>query len=101
MCIVTCHVCSLFFFTGTATTEIYTYLHTLSLHDALPISLPGVAGSSLTKSPPLRKKKNAPLLHPPDRHALRFQQRRHSVRADQMPGADRDQQRPQIGRAHV
>src|SRR3546814_3930178 len=26
-----------FFFTDTATTEIYTYLHTLSLHDALPI----------------------------------------------------------------
>src|SRR3546814_7905165 len=27
-----------FFFKDTATTEIYTYLHTLSLHDALPIS---------------------------------------------------------------
>src|SRR3546814_5813072 len=27
------------FFNDTATTEIYTYLHTLSLHDALPISL--------------------------------------------------------------
>src|SRR3546814_15781929 len=26
------------FFNDTATTEIYTYLHTLSLHDALPIS---------------------------------------------------------------
>src|SRR3546814_5882215 len=26
-----------FFFTDTATTEIYTYRHTLSLHDALPI----------------------------------------------------------------
>src|SRR3546814_13972087 len=31
-------VCSFsFFFNDTATTEIYTYLHTLSLHDALPI----------------------------------------------------------------
>src|SRR3546814_17306518 len=29
-------LCS-FFFNDTATTEIYTYLHTLSLHDALPI----------------------------------------------------------------
>src|SRR3546814_11770190 len=29
-----------FFFNDTATTEIYTYLHTLSLHDALPICLP-------------------------------------------------------------
>src|SRR3546814_21173830 len=27
----------LFFFKDTATTEIYTYLHTLALHDALPI----------------------------------------------------------------
>src|SRR3546814_15035115 len=33
-----CHHCSFFFFIDTATTEIYTYLHTLSLHDALPIS---------------------------------------------------------------
>src|SRR3546814_14543734 len=29
----------LFFFNDTATTEIYTYRHTLSLHDALPICL--------------------------------------------------------------
>src|SRR3546814_16819274 len=29
----------IFFFNDTATTEIYTYLHTLSLHDALPIYL--------------------------------------------------------------
>src|SRR3546814_17046849 len=28
----------IFFFIATATTEIYTYVHTLSLHDALPIS---------------------------------------------------------------
>src|SRR3546814_18225410 len=29
--------CFIFFFNDTATTEIYTYCHTLSLHDALPI----------------------------------------------------------------
>src|SRR3546814_6786828 len=29
----------MFFFNDTATTELYTYCHTLSLHDALPISL--------------------------------------------------------------
>src|SRR3546814_21175107 len=29
-----------FFFNYTRTTELYTYLHTLSLHDALPISSP-------------------------------------------------------------
>src|SRR5688572_15331805 len=31
-----CHICSFFFFSDTAATEIYT----LSLHDALPISRP-------------------------------------------------------------
>src|SRR3546814_6298185 len=31
-------LCRFFFFNESATTEIYTYLHTLSLHDALPIS---------------------------------------------------------------
>src|SRR3546814_12673025 len=36
--------CALFFFNDTATTEIYTYCHTLSLHDALPISLRGHPG---------------------------------------------------------
>src|SRR3546814_7503531 len=30
--------CFCFFFNDTATTEIYTYWHTLSLHDALPIA---------------------------------------------------------------
>src|SRR3546814_12511332 len=37
---------SCFFFNDTATTEIYTYLHTLSLHDALPIyrAVPGPEG---------------------------------------------------------
>src|SRR3546814_17628387 len=42
--------CSLFFcflFNDTATTEIYTYLHTRSLHDALPILLPSLTGDDL------------------------------------------------------
>src|SRR3546814_16127192 len=34
-----CCVLMFFFVNDTATTEIYTYLHTLSLHDALPIFL--------------------------------------------------------------
>src|SRR3546814_18669359 len=35
-----CHsVVLLFFFNDTATTEIYTYVHTRALHDALPISV--------------------------------------------------------------
>src|SRR3546814_15173851 len=33
-----CYVDFYFFFNATATSEIYTYCHTLSLHDALPIS---------------------------------------------------------------
>src|SRR3546814_20343252 len=33
-----CYLRFVFFFNDTATTEIYTYGHTLSLHDALPIS---------------------------------------------------------------
>src|SRR3546814_17199736 len=33
----------MFFLNDTATTEIYTYRHTLSLHDALPISITGSA----------------------------------------------------------
>src|SRR3546814_10672015 len=39
---------NLFFFNDTATTEIYTYGHTLSLHDALPIF--GFAPSKIRKS---------------------------------------------------
>src|SRR3546814_16752847 len=34
---VACVFFSFFFFNDTATPQIYTYLHTLSLHDALPI----------------------------------------------------------------
>src|SRR5213594_5110493 len=37
--------CFLFFFNDTATTEIYTSVHTLSLHDALPICPGGGAAS--------------------------------------------------------
>src|SRR3546814_13159494 len=41
-----------FFFNDTATTEIYTYRHTLSLHDALPISNLKVEKTPKTFSPP-------------------------------------------------
>src|SRR3546814_19922946 len=37
ICIFHILISGIFFFNDTATTEIYTYLHTLSLHDALPI----------------------------------------------------------------
>src|SRR3546814_13462618 len=40
MCLSFVIITYFFFFNDTATTEIYTYRHTLSLHDALPISIP-------------------------------------------------------------
>src|SRR3546814_2373161 len=43
-----CVVYIWFFFSATATTEIYTYCHTLSLHDALPILL--VAGDGAVEN---------------------------------------------------
>src|SRR3546814_15245188 len=36
--------CFFLFFNDTATTDIYTYVHTLSLHDALPIYHPFLVG---------------------------------------------------------
>src|SRR3546814_1147096 len=47
-------VCTLFFFNDTATTEIYTYCHTLSLHDALPIL--STDGPTLTERLPEDKR---------------------------------------------
>src|SRR3546814_5735519 len=48
------HFC--FVFNDTATTEIYTYLHTLSLHDALPIS--GSASRSRRRTAPSAAPRN-------------------------------------------
>src|SRR5439155_24512156 len=59
----------LFFFNDTATTEIYT----LSLHDALPISL--VLGAAQAGA-------RAPLPDPPARHRRRRQHRADRARAD-------------------
>src|SRR3546814_11968986 len=46
----------IFFYNDTATTDIYTYLHTLSLHDALPVSVtmrpPGPVPVSVLRSMP-------------------------------------------------
>src|SRR3546814_18110901 len=46
--------CFYFFFNATPTTVIYTYFHTLSLHDALPISAPfrrGIQGQRFVAGP--------------------------------------------------
>src|SRR3546814_10198399 len=42
----------IFFFNDTATTDIYTYCHTLSLHDALPIFSSRPVGSPIRVVPP-------------------------------------------------
>src|SRR3546814_4495202 len=55
---------SSFVFKDTATTEIYTYGHTLSLHDALPISLPRAAHETAQARRPRRPRS-------PRWHALR------------------------------
>src|SRR3546814_15248065 len=59
LCVFVCSCCECFlvFFNDAATTEIYTYLHTLSLLDALPISgwpgpsrvLPGRSDSGISR----------------------------------------------------
>src|SRR3546814_20519398 len=50
--------CALFFFNVTATTTIYTYAHTLSLHDALPVWCPSaeieLSGEPPPPAPPLK-----------------------------------------------
>src|SRR3546814_4324539 len=67
------------FFNDTATTEIYTYLHTLSLHDALPICKQSArrrlpTGRRAARPPPSPPRSSAdaarrtpPLPIPPDR----------------------------------
>src|SRR3546814_19205072 len=55
-----------FFCTDTATTEIYTYGHTLSLHDALPISPRRSPGS---RAPPRRWRSVPPRTVPGPRPA--------------------------------
>src|SRR3546814_19212255 len=96
--------CLFFFFNDTATTEIYTYLHTLSLHDALPIY------------PAPRHRRNAVRAHVVALHVDRDRlgKRGHPQlgggivrlpeRPDQSRGADHEDERArflQIGRAHV
>src|SRR3546814_15672951 len=51
-------MCDFFFFNDTATTEIYTYRHTLSLHDALPI-----LSHSISRFSELRQQPNIAYSH--------------------------------------
>src|SRR3546814_11685361 len=65
MCCIVVTVC--IFFNDTATTDIYTYVHTLSLHDALPIS----SRSAPRSAPPtLSSHYNLPVAHLVAHHPL-------------------------------
>src|SRR3546814_3893645 len=67
-----------FFFNDTATTEIYTYGHTLSLHDALPIYLGGAAPPALHRAARL----GADAGHGVFGHPVDAELGRHDQRAD-------------------
>src|SRR5213080_1635819 len=57
----------IFFFNDTATTEIYTPLYTLSLHDALPISRQQLAGLCGGRGDRQGRRDGRSLLHPGER----------------------------------
>src|SRR3546814_17918959 len=80
-------LCCYLFFNDTATTEIYTYGHTLSLHDALPISLVNLAAGG------------------GERSAVRFGHPSGTLRvgaeATRKAGGDWSVKKAKIGRAHV
>src|SRR3546814_16833353 len=66
--VLSCFVLSYcFFFNDTATTEIYTYLHTLSLHDALPICLRLAVGRCQHRPERLLRRNDGGLCHRPPR----------------------------------
>src|SRR3546814_20916853 len=81
----------IYFFNDTATTEIYTYLHTLSLHDALPIcsrhaptDAPGRRASNLVR----RQIRRRSSTHGVESRWLAFLCR-HSGHVPREPGKDR------------
>src|SRR3546814_14254430 len=84
-----------FFFNDTATTEIYTYCHTLSLHDALPIS--SIArhsgGGAAPAIPACRGGRSS--------EWPGFRRSRHHRRRRSRTACGHAAQRRQIGRAHV
>src|SRR3546814_13625780 len=84
--------CFFFFFNDTATTDIYTYGHPLSLHDALPISFLRMACGA---RPGLRRRLRDPPLPLPARNAGDLQ------RIGDVVECRAAQHHRQIGRAHV
>src|SRR3546814_17009028 len=87
----------IFFFNDTATTDIYTYCHTLSLHDALPLSLRLLADAdafgslALSRREALWEARRTPGSELPLFAAARPREL----------GVEPDMALPEIGRAHV
>src|SRR3546814_19824172 len=98
--VLSCVVCVyFFFFNDTATTEIYTDCHTLSLHDALPIccwtprTISGPPTMPLERCLPALKLMSVGRRHNGHLRKRRAQDHRASMLLHQ--------RRQQIGRAHV
>src|SRR3546814_18410740 len=89
-CSILCVFC---FFNDTATTDIYTYLHTLSRHDALPIWRFHDGGPAVAEDlEPLHPVRSAPIREEhPDGPAVE----------PERGGGRRLVERVEIGRAHV
>src|SRR3546814_17534265 len=106
-------MCHLFFFNDTATTDIYTDLHTLSLHDALPISIGKLAAAGGVGVETIRYYQRRGLLGTPvrsggdgwgggiRRYGDKDLRRLKFIRAAQAAGFTLDEISAQIGRAHV
>src|SRR3546814_3011727 len=72
------------FFNDTATTEIYTYWHTLSLHDALPICRWGrIIGCTPSVSPARKEEFSAPNRRPTGAKHRRHQQYGKGIRSEE------------------
>src|SRR3546814_18875676 len=105
--------CIFFFFNDTATTEIYTYLHTLSLHDALPIFLPIThvrslsPGRRVARPPPVRRhvgSSRRPLCAAAAKTSPKQKYRPEIIIFNALPYFSRRRRghwKRQIGRAHV
>src|SRR3546814_20538647 len=91
-----------FFFNESATTEIYTYGHTLSLHDALPIAAAHHAGRRAQRSGLDEHRRGPALFHLDEEYGRRDGGHRLSEPADlaRMTAAVAAVS-DEIGRAHV
>src|SRR6056300_1278474 len=85
-----CYLLFFFFFNDTATTEIYTNLNTLSLHDALPISSELQSHSEISYAVFCLKKKNRR-----DRKSTRLNSSH--IQKSRMPSSARKKKKTTVG----